>query len=246
MARAQGISWPRIGAESAAIVASILLAFAIDAWWADHQARSEEQRLLTGLLSEFQRNLDRIEEELNYRNAVIESILEIFDAAAGKISLQPESVDELIGDLTWWADSQYSQGALNELLQSGKLSLIEDNELRELVASLPFLYSLTIQAESQDMETARNVINPFLSANASLSQIANTMGSGRPGTGELPTAPVYPQSERQDHSWLVENREFQGILIREHWDHLDAISRVHSLQSELENGVQLIDRNLSP
>jgi hypothetical protein len=48
------ISWPRITTEAAAIVGSILLAFAIDAWWDERQLRAEEQEILRGLKGEFE------------------------------------------------------------------------------------------------------------------------------------------------------------------------------------------------
>ena len=43
------IAWPRLIAESVAIVASILLAFAIDAWWDVQQTFAVEQELLSNL-----------------------------------------------------------------------------------------------------------------------------------------------------------------------------------------------------
>jgi hypothetical protein len=48
MTRLQDIPWVRILAESVAIVASILLAFAVDAWWADRQIQVDvQENLLT-------------------------------------------------------------------------------------------------------------------------------------------------------------------------------------------------------
>ncbi len=44
------IDWPRLLAEGAAIVVSILLAFGIDAWWDDRQERIEERKILLGLV----------------------------------------------------------------------------------------------------------------------------------------------------------------------------------------------------
>ena len=38
------MGWPRLLVEGVAIVASILLAFGIDAWWQDRQTHYEEQR----------------------------------------------------------------------------------------------------------------------------------------------------------------------------------------------------------
>ena len=48
----QGKYWNLAG-QSAAIVASILLAFAIDAWWEDRQEREAEQAMLASLQHDF-------------------------------------------------------------------------------------------------------------------------------------------------------------------------------------------------
>jgi hypothetical protein len=39
----QKIQWKRLSVEAVAIVASILFAFAIDAWWDDRQKAGDEQ-----------------------------------------------------------------------------------------------------------------------------------------------------------------------------------------------------------
>ena len=65
MTETQNIQWKRIVVEAAAIVGSILLAFAIDAWWDDRQDRAAEQRIFVGLKSEFEENLRLIEIELS-------------------------------------------------------------------------------------------------------------------------------------------------------------------------------------
>jgi len=244
MANRLEVPWLRVGAESIAIVFSILLAFSINAWWEDRQDRGEESQLLDSLKIELQSNLNRIEVELSYRDAVVESILKIFAAADGKASIEPQELDALIGDITWWADADFARGVIDQITQGGKLSLVEGEELRQLLASLPHLYELTRQIESDDKDITRNVINPFLSANAAFSQIANTLINGRPGTGELPTEPLYPTLSRRDHSYLLQNEEFQAILVRTHWDHLAAIEFLDALRETLEHGVELIDRRL--
>ena len=62
MNESQDISWRRIFAEGAAIVAGILLAFAIDAWWDDQVEIKEEQRLLAALANEFESNINVLRE----------------------------------------------------------------------------------------------------------------------------------------------------------------------------------------
>ncbi len=190
MANTDNVQWKRISAEGAAIVVSILLAFSIEAWWDDYQDRGEEQGILLGLKSEFEQNLAFIEIELSYRKAVIESILKIFDASVAQTSMEPEILDELIGDVTWWNNIEYSRGAIDGLLQSGGLSLIENEDLRRVLASMPSRYDSTTRAELNDRYTTINVVIPFLNTRASLSQIANTMAKVRPGTGLSSTPPV--------------------------------------------------------
>ena len=48
------IPWKRLSAEAAAIVGSILIAFAIDAWWEEQKDRELEQELLASLIVEFE------------------------------------------------------------------------------------------------------------------------------------------------------------------------------------------------
>ncbi len=155
MANTNNIQWKRISAEGAAIVVSILLAFSIEAWWGNYQDRSEEQGILLGLKSEFEQNLGLIETEISYRNAVIDSILKIFDASVTRNSIQPQVLYELIGDVTWWWNIKYSRGAIDGLLQSGGLPIIENEELRRVLASMPSRYDFTTAAELK-----RSVHNP--------------------------------------------------------------------------------------
>jgi hypothetical protein len=173
MANTNNIQWKRLSAEGAAIVVSILLAFSIEAWWDDYQDRGEEQGILLGLQSEFAQNLAFIDTQLSYRSAVIDSILKIFDASVARTSMEPDILDELIGDVTWWENIEYSRGAIDGLLQSGGLSLIENEELRRVIASMPSRYDSTTKSGLNDRYTSVNVVIPFLNTHASLSQIAN-------------------------------------------------------------------------
>jgi hypothetical protein len=50
------IPWPRVLVEGAVIVASILLAFGIEAWWNGAQERLEERQILSSLAEDFRTN----------------------------------------------------------------------------------------------------------------------------------------------------------------------------------------------
>jgi len=64
MNETQTIPWKRISVEAVAIVASILLAFAIDAWWDDFRQQRLSQTLLTDLEVAFAENVTLLEENI--------------------------------------------------------------------------------------------------------------------------------------------------------------------------------------
>jgi len=61
----QPLELNRLLVEGVVIVASILLAFAIDAWWDDRQGRQSESNQLLSIAAEVNLNAERIREKLN-------------------------------------------------------------------------------------------------------------------------------------------------------------------------------------
>ena len=223
--------WHRIAAESATIIFSILLAFGIDAWWAERQIQNDVHESLQAIRAELESNLTLVDREASYRQAVIKSIEKLDTNDAESDQLYPEDVDKLLGDLVWVGKSEFSTGALEAALQSELFSNIKDGELRRVLAALPALYEYVWEFEKADSESTTNRLHPYLSANGSLNQIANTTGSGRPGTGEFAFEPNYRLTEIRDHSPLLRRDEFLGMLSTKHWDHLNVLD---ALQRSLQ------------
>ena len=78
MKESQEIPWKRIFVEATAIVASILLAFAIDAWWQNRTDRFVEAQYLQAMRADLLRSLELLDEnEATQRRQVgyLESLL---------------------------------------------------------------------------------------------------------------------------------------------------------------------------
>ena len=71
------IPWKRISIEAVAIVGSILIAFALDAWWDRSQARIEDRARLAAVSEEVESAEPAIEETLRIRNASVEKLVEL-------------------------------------------------------------------------------------------------------------------------------------------------------------------------
>lgn len=166
----QEIPWKRILVEATAIVASILLAFAIDAWWQDRTERIVEVQYLHALRED------------------LLSSLELLDDAEATQRRQVEYLESLLltnGDTPysdelrlWINDGLFNVGtyqpqisALHDLESSGQTQIIQNQDLRRVLAS--------VRQKMNDLEIAQRdfqlsqqmLIDPFLVDHFNLSNL---------------------------------------------------------------------------
>ena len=127
-------------AEGILIVVSILVAFAIDAWWEERQERAEEVRILESLRAEFHANAEYMPEfiEAHRRTTFYaKQITERMEAAGpgGKFSVSVAELAQILQNRS--TDPQ--TGALDAILQSGELRFIGNRGIRESLAQWPRL-----------------------------------------------------------------------------------------------------------
>jgi len=128
----------RIAAEALAIVASILLAFAIDAWWDDRAEARQEQRLLTALLAEFETNIETLQQaRMEYERQYLLA-LRLLEYVPAKVSeLDDAELVELFRSLLVAGTIHLESGAHDGLLASGELNLVGNDTLRNRLAAWP-------------------------------------------------------------------------------------------------------------
>jgi hypothetical protein len=126
------IAWKPVFVEAAAIILSILAAFAIDAWWDFRADVQEEHEVLVGLRAEFEEVATRLDGWATFnatKAALIQSALarELSDPAA----------DSLLSSMPFVNVLDRGGGSLEALLSSGRLELIRDRDLRRSLARWP-------------------------------------------------------------------------------------------------------------
>ena len=134
----QRVPWLRLALEGVVVVASILLAFGIDAWWDGRQAIGSEEELLVGLREEVAANLENLRADLD-------SLELNRDRLNRFVSSDPARFGESLGDSAWQSvvrplyrdfSPKLSYGFLDATVAAGKLELIRDVELRAALAGL--------------------------------------------------------------------------------------------------------------
>jgi hypothetical protein len=184
MADTQKIPWKRIAVEASAIVASILLAFAIDAWWSARQLHLDEQHILRQLEAEFEANTTLLAERRRNHVEILEAIelvLSITGPEIEKATAETPEVRAAIDRMTRWWTYDPQMGVLSGLTQSGRLSIISSDPLRNALASWPSRVRDLVEDEIFAQQMTANQIDPYLNETVSMRNVVrqSSVGAGR-------------------------------------------------------------------
>lgn len=135
MSNPSNIPWKRILVEGVAIIASILIAFAIDAWWENRQETESEIRNLVRVSAELEANSERILGKLK----TIEGAIEATSTFISWMGPQPTSVEKELLVEQW--DNLYAIGffslqrsATRDYLASGQMDMAKTVEVRRAIS----------------------------------------------------------------------------------------------------------------
>lgn len=123
-------------AEAALIVLSVLLAFWIDAWWEERQARVSEVAAVEAVRAELAQNRSQLElriDQNRHQVAVLERFLGTTPRELGAIS--PDSVPLFVGSMAVAPTFDPELAAATVLSNSTVLTSPRDAEVRRLVAT---------------------------------------------------------------------------------------------------------------
>lgn len=189
----QNIPWLRLSAESGAIVASILLAFTLDAWWDQQQESGFERVLLESLQREFSQNISELDELSTRHQALGEDLESIRLVLRENLGNSIDFDGWELSALVYWTTSDIATGTVDGLLASGELRLLSSSELRNLLAAWP----AEIEDAQEDEILAREFIEfaltpSLLGQNVVSSLYLISIRQALPFTGEAesPQLPV--------------------------------------------------------
>ncbi len=127
------VSRQGIFAEGVIIVASILVAFAIDAWWDDRQEARQQAKLIVALKLDFETTKARLETSIEYPDSLI-ARTDSFLQTAGSDEVVPiDSLRHFGGGAFHKIDFEPALSAYESAVATGKLGLIESPKLLQLI-----------------------------------------------------------------------------------------------------------------
>lgn len=198
--------WKRAVLDGGAVLVGILLAFGIDAAWEQRGDRIRAEAYQTALV----REVELTRELLESQGGVIESRREHLDRVFTEIVYASGDLDRgtlldvLLGDgLGPYTVREPSRGALTDLLASHGLGVLDDHEVRQLLA----VYAQELETNVDRQQAVQNdwtsSITAYLGVNLSLPDLLEA-DFDVPGL-RAGTFPVR-------HQAFVGNRDFANLL----------------------------------
>lgn len=158
------VPWTRIWAEAPIIIVSILLAFAIDAWWQRLREQSEMRRYLQALQTEFQHSRAQLDSVSTKNRLSIGATLVLVDLTVSQArALSSDSARVLFVRMMDSATFDPSLGVLAAVQSAGVLSNVGNLELRTALGAWSGIVEDSREDAYPVFETALSTVDRWAS-----------------------------------------------------------------------------------
>jgi hypothetical protein len=129
--------WLAICLELVVVVVGIFLAFQVDRWYDQARLKSEEQEYLTALSEDFKATREAFSALRDRHEKVTNSAVRLLSYKIGDpIDLTHGEFYDLLADIQLIRTADSQRGSYNLLISSGKIDVIQDERLRQMMSEL--------------------------------------------------------------------------------------------------------------
>lgn len=120
--------------EGLVVVTSILIAFALDAWWSQRAEERTEIAHLRALRSDFEQNVTRLTQLIEREEQIADASRRLLRVANSRVASPQDSVRNLMGQVFNSVRYDPVMGAYEAVVSSGGLAQLRDDSLRLALA----------------------------------------------------------------------------------------------------------------
>jgi len=223
----------RIGSliwEGLVVVASILIAFALDAWWDSSNDRAALRLELIGVAQELSDNRAALAERAEGHRLQISSITEVLDLQAASAGSESIEVSDslLFRAAVTSPTTDPSAGALAALIASGRISLVRDVELRRFLAAFQTRVEDVREDELGARAVAHERVFQILGSDPAAEAAASLplgLGATDPFPARRSRVSLQPDAWRELRSNLALRRWWLSVAVEEAEDFLQEMDR---------------------
>lgn len=189
------------------MLAGVLLAFAVDAWWDYRSDRNREEAYIEAVRSEFTSARDTLTAHVKTLSSHLDEtahfLATVVLPAAGSVS--DSAIHTMVWDIGPYSMFIPARAAFDDLVSSGGLQLIQSDTLRRLLAAYGQALASDLSTQEEVISHWRNELLPYYNLHANLGRM---LPGGK--IGEV----VMPQlTYGLDRGAFVGNRHFANLLI---------------------------------
>ncbi|SFO03592.1 hypothetical protein SAMN04488519_103178 [Algoriphagus ornithinivorans] len=141
------------------VTIGILIALQINTWNTNRLERIQEQTVLKQLKEEFESNLEQIDLKIALRDNIISSATEVLQYIDSKTEVSKDTLFQKMSPIVMAPTFDPIQ---NDILQSEKIQLIRNEQLRRVLANWPTYVTELKEQEEEWVKLYNNFTSPYL------------------------------------------------------------------------------------
>jgi len=231
----KSINYKYFISELLIVVAGILIAISLNSWREDNADQNREQFYLKSLKTDFEHSLSSLTEIYNQNLESISSVKNLLTVISKNISISKDSSKKLLArPLFGFNRFVPVSGTYKEIISTGSLQILRDDELRIALSSWDDMILRNRQLEDV-MFWQYHLINiPYLNkhvARADFSHNNNLSLTGR--------------NDKTDYKKLFADTEFENILVNRAGALEEANKYINSMIEQVNHIINLINKDLT-
>ena len=231
------IPWLRVFVEGVVIVASILLAFGIEAWWGERTDARQEEALLLALASDFETTATLFSQVSAAHTRVTDATARLIEYGLAGSVPEPEraAVDSLVSSLFWRSTFDPPMGTVESVVGSGRLDVLSSGELVTELTQWGSLVSSLRGLETVGLDHFNEQFYPYLSSRINVRDMDKGIPYDVPGGEQRPASAFR----------LVTDLEFQNIVYMRWNNYMNTVRYLPTVEVAIERIQVLLKEELS-
>ena len=223
------------------VMIGILLALQVNNWNENRKDLKKEQLILQNLEKNLVFNLRELNQTFTGTKRGYNASLQLLALIKPESSMYTtHKVDSLIAVIEEYYTYDPADGVINEIINSGQLNIIQNEELRNQVSN----WSRVMTDAQKNFDIADdhlyNVLIPYLMEKSNLRNIPRQPRLFR--ITKLPKIP--PSNFRSDYEPLMTSLKFENLVNQHSWNLIWIINEYMNIQSYLETTISLLENEI--
>ena len=235
----EGWHWPRVLAESALIVLSILFAFAIEASWSQRNDRVAEAEALQGLRDDFAANVARLAESRVEHTEIRDASIRVLALTGPEAEAPADLVmDTLVMTLIGGPKVFAVTATYDALIASGRIDLLRSSTLRRELATWSAALADLGEEEREAFSQMDQRLLPFLWDYVPIVTLDINV------LEDYADVDVRPSRFSRRYDELLQSRRFENHVEERMNSSIRSIARLTAVQNITQTVLDLVEEEL--